>query len=110
MHKKIALTLSLLMIIGCGGGGGGSSVNNAPAVSVAPTPTTPTANLSFDELKVKEVLQNRTFEKQVDADWSKARNMGVTGVPTFVAGGSGLVGAQPYEALVDLVDNVRSQN
>lgn len=67
-------------------------------------------NFGFDELKVKEVLQNRTFEKQVDADWSKARNMGVTGVPTFVAGGSGLVGAQPYEALVDLVDNVRSQN
>ena len=53
MHKKIALTLSLLMIIGCGGGGGGSSVNNAPAVSVAPTPTTPTANLSFDQLKAQ---------------------------------------------------------
>ena len=51
MHKKIALTFSLLIIIGCGGGGGGSNVNNAPAVSVAPTPTAPTSNLSFDELK-----------------------------------------------------------
>jgi predicted DsbA family dithiol-disulfide isomerase len=67
-------------------------------------------NLGFDELEIKEVLENRTFDKQVDADWSKARNMGVTGVPTFVAGGAGLVGAQPYEALVDLVKNVRSQN
>jgi predicted DsbA family dithiol-disulfide isomerase len=27
----------------------------------------------------------------------------VTGVPTFVSGGRGLVGAQPYEALVRLV-------
>jgi predicted DsbA family dithiol-disulfide isomerase len=67
-------------------------------------------NLGFDELKIKEVLENRTFEKQVDADWSKARNMGVTGVPTFVAGGAALVGAQPYEAIVDLINNAQNQN
>ena len=67
-------------------------------------------NLGFDELEVKEVLKNRTFEGQVDADWSKARNLGITGVPTFLAGGAGLVGAQPYQALVDLVNNARSQN
>jgi predicted DsbA family dithiol-disulfide isomerase len=28
---------------------------------------------------------------------------GVTGVPTFVAGGQGVVGAQPYEALEQLI-------
>jgi predicted DsbA family dithiol-disulfide isomerase len=30
----------------------------------------------------------------------------VTGVPTFVAGGYGVVGAQPYEVLEQLVERV----
>ena len=34
--------------------------------------------------------------------------MGVTGVPTFLAGGAALVGAQPYEAIVDLINNARN--
>jgi predicted DsbA family dithiol-disulfide isomerase len=50
-----------------------------------------------------EVLEKRTFKDTVDADWTKSRQYGVTGVPTFVAGRSGLVGAQPYEALEQLV-------
>jgi predicted DsbA family dithiol-disulfide isomerase len=33
----------------------------------------------------------------------KSRNYGVTGVPTFVHDGQGVVGAQPYEALVELI-------
>ncbi|MGH8722840.1 MAG: DsbA family protein, partial [Burkholderiales bacterium] len=33
----------------------------------------------------------------------KSRAYGITGVPTFVAGGHGVVGAQPYEALEQLV-------
>ena len=32
-----------------------------------------------------------------------SRQVGVTGVPTFVAGRYGVVGAQPYEALEALV-------
>ena len=55
-----------------------------------------------------EVLDKRTFKDAVDADWDKSRQYGVTGVPTFVAGGSGVVGAQPYEALVELVKHARS--
>ena len=51
----------------------------------------------------REVLAMRTFRDAVDADWEKSRRIGVTGVPTFVAGGSGVVGAQPYEALERLV-------
>jgi predicted DsbA family dithiol-disulfide isomerase len=34
----------------------------------------------------------------------KSRDYGVTGVPTFVSGGRRVVGAQPYEALVRLVE------
>jgi predicted DsbA family dithiol-disulfide isomerase len=39
----------------------------------------------------------------VDRDWERSRALGITGVPTYVAGRQGVVGAQPYEVLVDLV-------
>jgi predicted DsbA family dithiol-disulfide isomerase len=51
----------------------------------------------------REVLEKRTFEAAVDADWKLSREYGITGVPTFVAGGHGVVGAQPYAALEQLV-------
>jgi predicted DsbA family dithiol-disulfide isomerase len=57
----------------------------------------------------REVLEKRTFKDAVDADWKLSRQVGVTGVPTFVAGRQGVVGAQPYEALVQLVQQARSQ-
>ena len=49
------------------------------------------------------VLEERSYQEAVDADWSKSHDYGVTGVPTFVAAGQGLVGAQPYEMLVQLL-------
>jgi predicted DsbA family dithiol-disulfide isomerase len=57
--------------------------------------------LSVDD--AREVLEKRTFKDAVDADWALARQYGITGVPTFVAGRFGVVGAQPYEALEQLV-------
>jgi predicted DsbA family dithiol-disulfide isomerase len=51
----------------------------------------------------REVLEKRTFEAAVDADWALSRQYGITGVPTFVVGRYGVVGAQPYEALEALV-------
>jgi predicted DsbA family dithiol-disulfide isomerase len=51
----------------------------------------------------REVIEKRTFKAAVDEDWKLSRQIGVTGVPTFVAGRYGVVGAQPYEALEDLV-------
>ena len=53
--------------------------------------------------KAREVLEQRSFKAAVDADWQKSREYGVTGVPTFVSGGRGVVGAQPYEVLEQLV-------
>ena len=54
--------------------------------------------------KVAEgVIIERLFQKAVDADWSRAHKLGVTGVPTFVSRNQGLVGAQNYEALEQLI-------
>jgi predicted DsbA family dithiol-disulfide isomerase len=58
-------------------------------------------DLSVDA--AREVIEQRTFKDAVDADWEKAHRYGVTGVPTFVAGGYGVVGAQPYDVLEGLV-------
>jgi predicted DsbA family dithiol-disulfide isomerase len=51
----------------------------------------------------REVLEKRTFKDAVDEDWKLSRQYGITGVPTFVVGNRGVVGAQPYEALEQLV-------
>lgn len=60
--------------------------------------------LSGDD--VREVIDSRSMQAAVDADWAKSRQYGVTGVPTFVAGGYGVVGAQPYDMLAQLVEKV----
>jgi predicted DsbA family dithiol-disulfide isomerase len=57
----------------------------------------------------REVLEKRTFKAAVDADWELSRQYGITGVPTFVVGRHGVVGAQPYEALEQLVRKAASQ-
>ncbi len=56
----------------------------------------------------REVIEKRSFKAAVDADWEKSHQYGVTGVPTFVVGRNGVVGAQPYEALEQLVKQARS--
>ena len=63
--------------------------------------------LSVDE--AREVIEKRTFKDAVDQDWALSRQLGVTGVPTFVAGRYGVVGAQPYETLERLVEKAASE-
>lgn len=57
----------------------------------------------LDVEAARDVIEARSFKDAVDADWSKSHAYGVTGVPTFVSEGHGMVGAQPYEALVSFV-------
>ena len=59
--------------------------------------------VGLDVAAAREVLESRSFEDAVDADWEKSRQYGVTGVPTFVVGRQGVVGAQPYEMLERLL-------
>ena len=56
--------------------------------------------------EARDVISERRFKDAVDADWAKSHQIGVTGVPTFVAEGQGVVGAQPYEMLVQLMEAV----
>jgi len=54
--------------------------------------------------EARAVLTERRFKDAVDADWAKSHQYGFTGVPTFVADRYGVVGAQPYEVLEQLLD------
>jgi predicted DsbA family dithiol-disulfide isomerase len=66
------------------------------------------AAVGLSAADAREVLEKRTHQVAVDADWDKSRQYGITGVPTYVAGNRGVVGAQPYEALEELVKQARA--
>jgi len=61
------------------------------------------AEIKLDHAAAAEVLKQRSFKEAVDTDWGKSRQYGVTGVPTYVCGETGVVGAQPYETLERLL-------
>ncbi len=50
------------------------------------------------------VLATRPFKAAVDADWNLSREKGITAVPTLVLNQDRLVGAQPYEMLVNVME------
>lgn len=62
------------------------------------------ARLGLPAEEARAALAERRFKEAVDADWQKSRDWGVTGVPTFVAARYGVVGAQPYEVLEQLLE------
>jgi len=59
--------------------------------------------LGLPEDEARDMLVSRRFRNAVDADWRRCRKLEVTAVPTFVVGGNGVVGAQPYDVLEKLV-------
>ena len=63
----------------------------------------------LDEQLARAVLADRSFKDAVDADWEKSHRYGVTGVPTFFSNGKGLVGAHPYEALEQLMNEAGAE-
>ena len=53
--------------------------------------------------EARSVLEERRFKEIIDEHWARSRQHGVTGVPTFAYDGYAVVGAQPYEALANLL-------
>ena len=58
--------------------------------------------------EAREMLTKRTFKDAVDADWEKAHRSGITGVPSFIAGGQKVVGAHPYDVLAKLLTEAQT--
>ena len=59
--------------------------------------------MNLDVAEAEQVLAEGSFQQQVDSDWDYSRTNGITAVPTFMADSRAVVGAQPYEALEQLV-------
>jgi predicted DsbA family dithiol-disulfide isomerase len=59
-----------------------------------------------------EVLKTRSFKAAVDADWAVSRYRSITAVPTMMLNQHCVVGAQPYEALQELMaaNGVKKRN
>ena len=65
--------------------------------------------LGLNPDEAERVLAEGEFARAVDEDWDYARKLGVTAVPTFLAAGRAVVGAQPYEVLERLVTVARGR-
>ena len=61
-------------------------------------------SIGLDPDACRDVLTNRTHSANVDADWDRSLENGITAVPTFVAGRSMVAGAQPYAVLEQLLE------
>ena len=67
------------------------------------------ASVGLSAEAARVVLEQRTFSQSVDEDWMKSKQYGITGVPTFVAGGYGVTGAQPYATLLQFIAHVANE-
>ena len=61
------------------------------------------AEAGLDGSDLRSALERGTFRDQIASQYAEARSLGVTAVPTFVAGRYAIVGAQPYEAFCHLM-------
>ena len=60
----------------------------------------------IDATDLRAALDEGRLHDRIAAQYEESRAMGVTGVPTFVAGRYAIVGAHPYENFVKLMEAV----
>ncbi len=67
-------------------------------------------DLGLDESKFASCLNDPKIAAEVDKDVSQGSADGVSGTPSFFINGISLVGAQPYQAFKQLIDQQLSKN
>lgn len=63
----------------------------------------------LDAAEAERVLDDRSYSDDVDAAWQRARQMQITGVPSFIAGNYFTSGFHPYDELVKFIEYVETQ-
>lgn len=53
--------------------------------------------------QAEKITRSRSYGESVEKDWSRAGQLGIMAVPTFVLGGQTMVGAQAYPVLKEFV-------
>ncbi len=61
-------------------------------------------SVGLEPTRFKEALETREYEQQVINETEEAHQMGITGIPCFVSGTKGVMGAQTYETLLQLLE------
>lgn len=62
------------------------------------------SELGLDLTKFKQCLEERRYQKEVEADLEYAANLGVNSTPTFFINGIPIIGAQPFEVFKYVID------
>jgi len=60
--------------------------------------------LGLDTEALSECIDSERFTYQVEADYTYARSMGISGTPAFLINGIPVVGAQPLEVFIQIID------
>ena len=63
-------------------------------------------SLGLNGEDLRQALSDHRYQDRVTEQVQEAHQIGVTGVPTFVAGGYAIVGAQPYDMFIRLMETV----
>jgi protein-disulfide isomerase len=63
------------------------------------------AELDLDVEAFDAALDDPALAEQVQAEAVQAQSLGITGTPAFIVGGYPVVGAQPLEAFVNVIEN-----
>ncbi|MBW2542409.1 MAG: thioredoxin domain-containing protein [Deltaproteobacteria bacterium] len=66
--------------------------------------------IGLDIEKYKSDFSSSSVRKVIDADLAKARELGVSGTPSFFINGRFLSGAQPYNAFARVIDEELAKN
>lgn len=67
-------------------------------------------SIGLDGEQARAAIENREYRDEVDRDWQRSHETGVTGVPTFYANDLVVVGCQPYETLEKFVLHIIQMN
>ena len=62
------------------------------------------ADIGLDQAAFEQCISSGRFVDEVTGDFMAARELGVTGTPTFFINGRPMVGAQPLEAFIAIVE------
>jgi predicted DsbA family dithiol-disulfide isomerase len=61
--------------------------------------------LGLPESDMRDVLETEVYKSAVDSDWARAYEMGINAVPSFMMNQQVVVGAQPYNVLVNFMES-----
>jgi predicted DsbA family dithiol-disulfide isomerase len=109
-NTRLAQELSLWAESGNAGDGIHSAIFRAYFVdgrNIASVPVLAdlAASVGLSREEARKVLEARSFRAAVDADWQRSVDLRIRAVPTFILNQERLVGAQPYEDLVKLLES-----